>query len=93
MKISNNKHISFDKFVDIALYHKKTGYYMKKNPFGKDGDFITAPNISILFSEMLAIWCIAFWEHLGYPKKIKTDVSGLPAGNFSIKMETSVLEC
>tara|TARA_B100001079_G_scaffold270377_1_gene284592 strand:- start:1641 stop:2687 length:1047 start_codon:yes stop_codon:yes gene_type:complete len=79
MKISNNKHISFDKFVDIALYHKKTGYYMKKNPFGKDGDFITAPNISILFSEMLAIWCLAFWEHLGYPKKI--NIIELGAGN------------
>ena len=79
MKISNNKYISFDKFVDIALYHKKTGYYMKKNPFGKDGDFITAPNISILFSEMLAIWCIAFWEHLGYPKKI--NIIELGAGN------------
>ena len=79
MKISNNKHISFDKFIDIALYHKKTGYYMKKNPFGKDGDFITAPNISILFSEMLAIWCIAFWEHLGCPKKI--NIIELGAGN------------
>ena len=79
MKISNNKHISFDKFVDIALYHKKTGYYMKKNPFGKDGDFITAPNISILFSEMLAIWCLAFWEYLGCPKKI--NIIELGAGN------------
>ena len=79
MKISNNKHISFDKFVDIALYHKKTGYYMKKNPFGKDGDFITAPNISILFSEMLAIWCIAFWEYLSCPKKI--NIIELGAGN------------
>jgi len=79
MKISNNKYIPFDKYIDIALYHKKTGYYMKKNPFGKDGDFITAPNISILFSEMLAIWCIAFWEHLGYPKKI--NIIELGAGN------------
>ena len=79
MKISNNKHVPFDKFIDIALYHKKTGYYMKKNPFGKDGDFITAPNISILFSEMLAIWCIAFWEHLGCPKKI--NIIELGAGN------------
>ena len=79
MKISNNKHIPFDKFIDIALYHKKTGYYMKKNPFGKDGDFITAPNISILFSEMLAIWCLAFWENLGCPKKI--NIIELGAGN------------
>jgi len=79
MKISDNKHIPFDKFIDIALYHKKTGYYMKKNPFGKDGDFITAPNISILFSEMLAIWCLAFWENLGCPKKI--NIIELGAGN------------
>ena len=35
---------------------------MKKNPFGSKGDFITAPNISILFSEMIAIWIISFWK-------------------------------
>ena len=43
---------------------------MKKNPFGKKGDFITAPNISRLFSEMIAIWIISFWQSLGCPKKI-----------------------
>ena len=52
---------------------------MNKNPFGKNGDFITAPNISILFSEMLAIWCIAFWQNLGCPKKI--NIIELGAGN------------
>ena len=52
---------------------------MKKNPFGKDGDFITAPNISVLFSEMIAIWCLAFWENLGCPKKI--NIIELGAGN------------
>ena len=49
---------------------KNFGYYMKKNPFGKKGDFITAPNISRLFSEMIAIWTISFWQSLGSPKKI-----------------------
>ena len=48
---------------------KKKGYYIK-NPFGKSGDFITAPNISILFSEMISIWLISFWENLGKPKKL-----------------------
>ena len=37
---------------------------MKNNPFGKEGDFITSPMVSNLFGEMLAIWLIAFWEHL-----------------------------
>ena len=79
MKINKKKDISLDKFIDKFLYNKKIGYYMHKNPFGKKGDFITAPNISILFSEMLAIWCISFWENLGYPKKI--NIIEMGAGN------------
>ena len=43
---------------------------MTKNPFGKHGDFITAPLISNLFGEMIAIWCVAFWEYIGKPRKI-----------------------
>ena len=40
-----------DKFINEALYNPKNGFYMKNNPFGDKGDFITSPNISILFSE------------------------------------------
>ena len=68
--LKEKKSIPLDKFINIALYSKKFGYYMKKNPFGKEGDFITAPLVSNLFGEMLAIWCIAFWEHMDKPKKI-----------------------
>ena len=68
--LKEKKSIPLDQFIDIALYDKKFGYYMKKNPFGTNGDFITAPLISNLFGEMLAVWCVAFWEHLGKPKKI-----------------------
>ena len=68
--LKEQKSIPIDKFIDIALYDRKFGYYMKKNPFGKEGDYITSPLISNLFGEMIAIWCIAFWENLGKPKKI-----------------------
>ena len=68
--LKEKKSMPLDKFINIALYSKKFGYYMKKNPFGKEGDFITAPLVSNLFGEMLAIWCIAFWEHMDKPKKI-----------------------
>jgi len=64
------KSIPLDQFINISLYDKKFGYYMKKNPFGKKGDFITSPSISNLFGEMLAVWCVAFWEYIGKPKKI-----------------------
>ena len=69
MKIKKNDLLTVDKYIEEALYNKKFGYYMNKDPFGKKGDFITAPNISILFSEMIAIWIISFWEDLKFPKK------------------------
>ena len=52
------------------LYDKKDGYYNSKFPFGKNGDFITAPNISNLFSEMIAVWIVSTWEIFDKPKNI-----------------------
>jgi len=68
--LKEKKFMPLDQFINIALYDKKFGYYMKNNPFGKEGDFITSPSISNLFGEMLAIWCVAYWEHIGKPSKI-----------------------
>ncbi len=79
MKLKDNLNLPLDKFINLSLYHKKYGYYMKKNPFGKKGDFITAPNISRLFSEMIAIWIVSFWYSLGSPKKF--NLIELGAGN------------
>ena len=69
MKQKKRHNLPLDKFINLSLYDKKFGYYMKKNLFGKNGDFITAPNISRLFSEMIAIWIISFWQSMGSPKK------------------------
>ncbi len=79
MKLKNNYNLPLDKFIDLSLYNKSFGYYMKKNPFGNQGDFITAPNISRLFSEMIAVWIISFWQSLGSPKKF--NLIELGAGN------------
>ena len=65
MKLEKEHKIPLDKFIDYCLYDERNGYYMKKNPFGISGDFTTAPNISRLFSEMIAIWTISYWESLG----------------------------
>ena len=79
MKNKKNDLFTLDKFIEESLYNKKYGYYMKKNPFGQSGDFITAPNISILFSEMIAIWVISFWEKMNRPKQF--NLIELGAGN------------
>ena len=65
-----SKLISLDLYLEKVLYEKPFGYYQKKNPFGIKGDYITAPNISNLFSEMIAIWLVSFWENLKKPKNL-----------------------
>ena len=79
MKINKSINLPLDKFIEWALYDKNSGYYMKKNPFGKKGDFITAPNITRLFSEVIAIWVVTFWKSIGSPKKF--NLLELGAGN------------
>ena len=65
----SKKFLPIDKFFKNVLYDQKIGYYTSKNPFGKNGDFITAPKISKLFSEIIAIWIISAWQIFGKPKK------------------------
>ena len=60
MILKKDHKIPLDEFINYCLYDKNKGYYMNSNPFGITGDFTTAPNISRLFSEMIAIWTIIF---------------------------------
>ena len=62
------KYLPVDIFFQNVLYDEKFGYYASKQPFGKKGDFITAPKISNLFSEIIAIWIISTWTSFGKPK-------------------------
>jgi cyclopropane-fatty-acyl-phospholipid synthase len=64
----SSKKIPIDKFISNALYNKECGYYSRKNPFGKKGDFITSPGISSLFSELVALWIVSLWKHTNKPK-------------------------
>ena len=48
-----------DKFIGNILFDKRNGYYSSKFPFGYKGDFITAPGVSNLFSEIIAVeWIV-----------------------------------
>ncbi|MEC7100086.1 MAG: SAM-dependent methyltransferase [Pseudomonadota bacterium] len=78
----NKKSLPVDKFLQNVLYDKKFGYYSSKVPFGEKGDFITAPTISNLFSELISIWIISTWEKFGKPEKI--NIVELGPGNGSL---------
>ena len=53
--------ISLEKFIDISLFNKN-GYYIQSNPIGKSGDFITAPEISQLFGEIIGLYIYDIWK-------------------------------
>ncbi|MEM9440898.1 MAG: SAM-dependent methyltransferase [Pseudomonadota bacterium] len=54
-------------FMDLSLNHPDHGYYQSRDPFGADGDFTTAPEISQVFGELIGLWLAAAWQSAGRP--------------------------
>lgn len=63
--IRDNGPISIAHYMSECLFNPKYGYYTTKKIFGADGDFITSPEISQVFGELIGIWCASFWEKTG----------------------------
>lgn len=59
--------ISFQRYMELALYHPEHGYYRKAGRVGRQGDFLTSPTIHPMFGWTVAAWCQAIWEALGRP--------------------------
>lgn len=57
-------------FMRLALTARELGYYSSRDPLGQAGDFITAPEISQMFGEMIGLWCVDTWHRLGAPAKL-----------------------
>lgn len=62
--------ISVSEYMTMCLSDPDSGYYMTRNPFGTQGDFITAPDVSQMFGELIAIWSIGIWHTLERPSNI-----------------------
>jgi NADH dehydrogenase [ubiquinone] 1 alpha subcomplex assembly factor 7 len=59
--------ISVEHFMALALSHPKYGYYMTRNPLGAEGDFVTSPEISQMFGELIGLWTAEVWGGLNGP--------------------------
>jgi SAM-dependent MidA family methyltransferase len=59
--------ISVRMYVDACLRDPEHGYYVTQNAIGAAGDFITAPEISQIFGELLGLWCVVVWERMSRP--------------------------
>ena len=66
-----NKRITYAKYMDLALYHEKWGYYMRdREKIGREGDFITSSNISDVFGSIIAKWVYTLAQDLNIEARI-----------------------
>lgn len=66
-RIARDGHITVADYMDLAL----TAYYARGDVFGRGGDFITAPEISQAFGELIGLWCAVTWQQMGRPGTFK----------------------
>ncbi len=62
--------IPVSSYMTEALTNPKYGYYVNQNPFGKSGDFITAPEVSQMFGELIGLWFADLWLKMDRPLKV-----------------------
>ncbi|WEX07886.1 class I SAM-dependent methyltransferase [Chelativorans sp. AA-79] len=59
--------IGVDVYMALCLFDPQDGYYTTREPFGATGDFTTAPEVSQMFGELLAVWLYTAWKACGAP--------------------------
>lgn len=66
-QIASSGPLSIEAFMARALYDPNDGYYYQKIPIGRDGDYITAPEMTQVFGEVIALWLVDLWHQAGNP--------------------------
>lgn len=56
-------------YMALCLSDETHGYYMSREPFGRGGDFTTAPEVSQMFGELVGVWLVEMWRSLGRPDR------------------------
>jgi len=58
-------------YMAECLGHPRHGYYMRRDPFGVAGDFVTAPEISQMFGELIGLWTVGVWRQMACPDPLR----------------------
>ncbi|MDP6788057.1 MAG: SAM-dependent methyltransferase [Rhodospirillales bacterium] len=68
--IAHHGPITVAAYMETVLAHPRHGVYASRDPFGAEGDFITAPEISQMFGELIGLWCAVVWRAMGGPDPV-----------------------
>lgn len=68
--IERNGPLSVHDYMAACLNDPDHGYYRTAQPLGRTGDFITAPEISQVFGELLGVWAASVWQAMGAPQPV-----------------------
>lgn len=69
-RITREGPISVADYMQACLADEREGYYSSRQPIGAAGDFVTSPEVSQIFGELLGLWAVAVWQSMGEPKSI-----------------------
>jgi NADH dehydrogenase [ubiquinone] 1 alpha subcomplex assembly factor 7 len=58
-------------YMALCLFDRDHGYYTTRDPFGARGDFITAPEVSQMFGELIGLWVSTVWRLMGSPENVR----------------------
>ncbi len=70
-RIRRDGPISVAAYMELCLHHPTHGYYCRGRPIGAAGDFVTAPEVSQMFGELIGLWCAAVWQSMGQPQRVR----------------------
>ena len=70
-RIARDGPISVADFMQACLYDPEHGYYRTRAAIGGAGDFVTAPEISQAFGELIGLWCAVVWQQMGAPSRCR----------------------
>jgi SAM-dependent MidA family methyltransferase len=59
------------RYMELCLTHPTYGYYVSRDPLGREGDFTTAPEVSQMFGELLGLWAASVWKAMGAPPLLR----------------------
>jgi NADH dehydrogenase [ubiquinone] 1 alpha subcomplex assembly factor 7 len=59
------------RYMELCLMHPRYGYYVSRDPLGREGDFTTSPEVSQMFGELLGLWSASVWKQMGSPQLLR----------------------